>query len=63
MKMYQIAILGKKPQGGYFKTQHEARREIHFLKQEDRDYAERAMAEAGIKLNTTEYEIVEVEVN
>ena len=62
MKMYQVAIAGLAPTGGYYKTREAANREIGFLRADDRRCAEEAMREAGIELEPTEYEVVEVEV-
>lgn len=63
MKVYQIAIKGRQPQGAMFATRPEAEREVRFLIQDDRRYASEAMHEAGIVVPPTEYEIVEMELN
>ena len=63
MQVYKIAIKGNAPYGAMFQTRREAEREIKFLKQDDARHADRAMSEAGVKVEMPEYEIVELELN
>lgn len=63
MRMYQIAIAGCKPTGGYWLTSAAAQREIGFLMADDRRHAAEAMAEAGIVVPATQYVVVPVLVD
>lgn len=60
MTFYQVAIKGNKPNGALFESAAAARREIGFLMADDRRYAAEAMEQAGIKVDVTQYEVVEV---
>ena len=60
MKLYQVSIKDRAPQGALFESRKDAEREIRFLEADDRRYADDAMREAGIKVERTLYEIHEV---
>jgi hypothetical protein len=60
MQMFQVAIAGHEPQGGYFKTRAEAEREVRYLQQDDARYAAEALEQAGIVVAATLYEVVPV---
>ncbi len=60
MQMFQVAIAGQAPRGGYFKTRAEAEREVRFLLADDARYAAEALLQAGIVVEATQYEVVPV---
>lgn len=60
MQMFQVAIQGREPRGGYFKTRADALREIQFLRSDDARYAAEALEQAGIVVAETKYEVVPV---
>lgn len=61
MTFWQVSLKGHEPSGALFETRKEAEREVMLLKREDQQHADRAMAEAGVVVPPTEYEIHEVQ--